>query len=47
VAAPKVPDEPANHLPNSFGQGIKALEVRLSDVTEIQRDVKMTLNFYG
>jgi hypothetical protein len=34
-------------LPNFFGQGIEALELSLSDITEIQCDVKMALNFYG
>jgi hypothetical protein len=45
--APEVPDEPANHLPNSFGHGIEALEIRLGDVAEIEGDVEMALHFHA
>jgi hypothetical protein len=47
VKASEVPDEPADHLPNSFGHPIEALEIRLSDVAEIECDVKVTLHFHG
>jgi hypothetical protein len=47
VTTSEITDEPANHLPNSFGHGVEALELRLSDVAEIKCDIEMTLHFNG
>jgi len=47
VAASEITDEPSNYLPNSFGHGVEALELSLSQVAEIEGDVEMALYFYG
>jgi hypothetical protein len=47
VEASEISDEAADHLPNSFCHGIEALELRLSDVTEVECDIEVTLHFHG
>jgi hypothetical protein len=47
VEAPEIADEPADYLPYSFGHGKEAVELRLGDVAEVERDIEMTLHFDG
>lgn len=47
MAASEITDKPSNYLPNSFGHGIEAAELRLAQISEIECDIKVTLHFHG